>query len=119
ELTSDELPPQPQGLKLPLMPHQLSGLIWMKRMEEGTNKGGILADDMGLGKTLQSIALMLERPPDENKHRPTLVVAPVALLHQWKREIEKMVRPRYRLNVFILHGETRKATWLSLRAYDV
>ncbi|ETI23878.1 hypothetical protein G647_05685 [Cladophialophora carrionii CBS 160.54] len=119
ELTADQMPEQPQGLKVSLMPHQLSGLAWMKRMEEGTNKGGILADDMGLGKTLQSIALMLERPPPEDKHRPTLVVAPVALMHQWRREIEKMVRPRHRMNVFILHGETRKATWSSLRAYDI
>ncbi|KIW70595.1 hypothetical protein PV04_02851 [Phialophora macrospora] len=119
ELTADQMPEQPQGLKVSLMPHQLSGLAWMKRMEEGTNKGGILADDMGLGKTLQSIALMLERPPPENKHRPTLVVAPVALMHQWRREFEKMVRPRYRMNIFVLHGETRKATWSSLRAYDV
>jgi hypothetical protein len=119
EITADQMPEQPHGLKVSLMPHQISGLAWMKRMEEGTNKGGILADDMGLGKTLQSIALMLERPPPENKHRPTLVVAPVALMHQWKREIEKMVRPRHRMNVFILHGETRKATWSSVRAYDV
>ncbi|KAH0828319.1 SNF2 family N-terminal domain containing protein [Fonsecaea pedrosoi] len=119
ELTADHIPQQPPGLKATLMPHQLSGLAWMKRMEEGTNKGGILADDMGLGKTLQSIALMLERPPADNKPCPTLVVAPVALMHQWKREIEKMVRPRYRLNVFILHGESRKITWTALKAYDV
>jgi SNF2 family DNA or RNA helicase len=31
-------------------------------MEEGTNKGGILADDMGLGKTISSLALILSRP---------------------------------------------------------
>ncbi|EXJ68537.1 uncharacterized protein A1O5_08330 [Cladophialophora psammophila CBS 110553] len=119
ELTADQMPQQPPELKAVLMPHQLSGLAWMKRMEEGTNKGGILADDMGLGKTLQSIALMLERPPADNKQSPTLVVAPVALMHQWKREIEKMVRPQFRLNVFILHGESRKATWSALKAYDV
>lgn len=119
ELTANEMPPQPSGLKVSLMPHQLSGLAWMKRMEEGTNKGGILADDMGLGKTLQSIALILERPPPEDKKAPTLVVCPVALLHQWKREIEKMVRTRRTQQVLILHGETRKASWPSLKAYDV
>ncbi|KIX07402.1 uncharacterized protein Z518_02055 [Rhinocladiella mackenziei CBS 650.93] len=119
ELTADQVPQQTQRLKVTLMPHQLSGLAWMKKMEEGTNKGGILADEMGLGKTIQSIALMLERPPPEDKHRPTLVVAPVALMHQWRRELEKMVRSRYRFNVFTLHGDTRKATWASLKAYDV
>ena len=31
-------------------------------MEEGTNKGGILADDMGLGKTISTLALILCRP---------------------------------------------------------
>jgi SNF2 family DNA or RNA helicase len=30
-------------------------------MEEGTNKGGILADDMGLGKTISALALILTR----------------------------------------------------------
>ena len=49
----------PDGLNKNLMPHQASGLAWMKSQEEGTNKGGVLADDMGLGKTLQAIALML------------------------------------------------------------
>lgn len=31
-------------------------------MEEGKNKGGILADDMGLGKTISALALILSRP---------------------------------------------------------
>lgn len=34
-------------------------------MEEGTNKGGILADDMGLGKTISTLALLLSRPSND------------------------------------------------------
>ena len=37
-----------------LYPHQKLGLTWMVKMEEGSNKGGILADDMGLGKSDRS-----------------------------------------------------------------
>lgn len=54
----------PEGLKNSLYPHQIVALTWMKKMEEGTNKGGILADDMGLGKTISTLALMLTRPSD-------------------------------------------------------
>lgn len=57
----------PEGLKNSLYPHQIVALTWMKKMEEGTNKGGILADDMGLGKTISTLALMLSRPA---KSRP-------------------------------------------------
>jgi hypothetical protein len=52
----------PAGLKRPLYPHQDIALAWMKKMEEGTSKGGILADDMGLGKTISTLALLLARP---------------------------------------------------------
>lgn len=45
----------PAGLKRPLYPHQDIALAWMKKMEAGTNKGGILADDMGLGKTISTL----------------------------------------------------------------
>jgi SNF2 family DNA or RNA helicase len=49
----------PMGLIPPLMDHQVTGLQWLHKMEENTNKGGILADDMGLGKVIE-ILLMLQ-----------------------------------------------------------
>lgn len=52
----------PEGLKSSLYAHQEVALAWMKKMEAGTNKGGILADDMGLGKTITTLALLLARP---------------------------------------------------------
>jgi hypothetical protein len=52
----------PEGLKGTLYPHQEVALAWLKKMEEGTNKGGILADDMGLGKTISMLSLILSRP---------------------------------------------------------
>jgi SNF2 family DNA or RNA helicase len=38
--------PTPVDLKITLLEHQKLGLEWMVKMEQGTNKGGILADDM-------------------------------------------------------------------------
>lgn len=52
----------PEGLKYALYEHQKLALTWLKQMEEGTNKGGILADDIGLGKTISALALILSRP---------------------------------------------------------
>jgi len=44
---------------------------------------------MGLGKTVQSIALMLAHPQKEKgKPKTTLVVCPLALLHQWQEEVD-------------------------------
>jgi SNF2 family DNA or RNA helicase len=56
----------PEAMKYPLYAHQQFALKWMTAMEEGTNKGGILADDMGLGKTISTLALMVSRPSAEN-----------------------------------------------------
>lgn len=119
ELTPRELIQAPHTLKATLMPHQLKGLAWMRKMEEGSNKGGILADDMGLGKTVQSIALILDRPPAEGAHRPTLIVAPVALMHQWEREINKFVKTNHHLNTHIYHGSSKRSSWAALKTYDV
>lgn len=60
EIPEAERGNSPAGLKNGLYYHQQLALTWMKNMEAGTNKGGILADDMGLGKTISTLALMLE-----------------------------------------------------------
>lgn len=88
-------------------------------MEEGSNKGGILADDMGLGKTVQALSLIVSRPSDDPARKTTLIIAPVALMQQWKREIDRLLKPEYKLNVFVLHGDKRKTTFEKLKRYDV
>ena len=110
----------PEAMKYPLMPHQKLGLTWMKNMEEGSNKGGILADDMGLGKTIQALALMVSRKSPDPARKTNLVVAPVALMKQWEREIQKKLKNGpHALTTYILHGAKRDTTFADLKKYDV
>lgn len=67
-------------LRSTLLPHQLIGVDWCLEREAA---GCILADDMGLGKTVTACGVMVQ------KRLKTLVVAPIALLGQWKAEVEK------------------------------
>lgn len=109
----------PEALKYTLLDHQKLGLTWMKNMEEGKNKGGILADDMGLGKTIQALALMVSRPSEDKACKTNLVVAPVALMQQWKREIKRMLHSHRQLSVWILHGDKRRVRFQDLKRHDV
>lgn len=75
----------PEGLKGALYRHQEIALTWMKDMEVGTNKGGILADDMGLGKTISMLALILSRPA---KSKPKVMInAPTLLSVRYTNEL--------------------------------
>ena len=122
----EDLPPEnregtPDAMKYPLMEHQKLGLAWMMKMEEGSNKGGILADDMGLGKTIQALALMVHRRSQDPNRKTNLIVAPVALMKQWEREIQIKLKPgrENRLTTYILHGSNRQASWEHLKTFDV
>lgn len=75
---------------------------------------------MGLGKTVQALSLILARPSRDPAFKTTLVVAPVALLKQWEREIQSKVKPAYRLKTCILHGAVPRGMTVSkLLSYDV
>ena len=76
---------------------------------------------MGLGKTIQALALMVARRSTDRKCKTTLIVAPVALLKQWEREIQQKLKPgpRHTLTTFIFHGDKRHTSFERLRTYDV
>lgn len=103
----------PRKLNAKLYNYQKTGYFWMKYMLE-ENRGCILGDEMGLGKTLQVIALMLQFKQDGKL--PVLVVAPVSLLQNWKRECEKFAPD---LKCCIHHGIYRTGRYRELEEYDI
>ena len=74
----------PKTLNADLRDYQKEGFEWMARMDSW-GAGVCLADDMGLGKTIQSIAYLLHK----SKLGVSLVVAPVSVVPNWKKELER------------------------------
>lgn len=103
----------PAKLNAHLYPYQADGFKWMlARLQD--IQGAILGDEMGLGKTLQVITT-IQKLKDSGLG-PVLVVAPVSLLENWKRECQKFAPD---LNVFIHHGTNRTGLYKDLLHYDV
>lgn len=95
-LALSQPPALPKALRkeISLLPHQLQGVAWMQARlcaRESGFEGTLLADDMGLGKTLQSLALIAWYHESYVPARPCLVVAPVALLQNWRAEVRKFL----------------------------
>ncbi|GAA0739366.1 DEAD/DEAH box helicase family protein [Dactylosporangium roseum] len=97
-----ELLEPPPSLKGDLRPYQRRGFSWLAFLD-GLGVGALLADDMGLGKTIQVLALeahLRERGP----RPPTLVVCPLSVLGNWRREIERFTP---HLTTAVHHGSDR------------
>lgn len=102
-------PHLPRSLRpdVSLKAHQRYGLAWMQhlwRLSPTHCRGALLADDMGLGKTIQLLSLIASCLEAEPAMDPVLVVAPVALLENWKEEIDKFFLPNA-LPVLTLYGD--------------
>mmetsp|Transcript_18969 Transcript_18969/g.40753 ORF Transcript_18969/g.40753 Transcript_18969/m.40753 type:complete len:1467 (+) Transcript_18969:81-4481(+) len=94
-------------LRLPRQVHdrlynyQRQGLVWMWNLFK-RGMGGILADEMGLGKTVQAAAF-LACLKYTNLASTFMVVAPVTLLEQWKRELQEWSK-QTGLETFVMQG---------------
>jgi ATP-dependent DNA helicase len=78
---------------------------------------GILADQMGLGKTVQTIGFLSHLKQNGVKG-PFLIIAPMATLGNWKREVERWCPS---MKSLLYHGtkdERAEMRATHLRGYD-
>ena len=95
----------PESFKGELRPYQQKGLSWLAFLDR-LGLGPCLADDMGLGKTIQLIALLQHERTEAGGARlaPTLIVVPMSIVGNWKREAERFAPE---LRVLVHHGVDR------------
>ncbi|MFI7447520.1 DEAD/DEAH box helicase [Nonomuraea sp. NPDC049714] len=93
----------PAGLDATLRPYQERGLAWLSFLSE-LGLGGVLADDMGLGKTVTTLALLVHERAGSARTEPTLLVCPMSLVGNWRREAARFA-PELRVHVH--HGSGR------------
>ncbi|KAL6502913.1 Protein CHROMATIN REMODELING 8 [Orobanche hederae] len=97
------------GLKIPetifskLFDYQKVCVQWLWELHcQGA--GGIIGDEMGLGKTIQILAF-LGSLHFSGMYKPSIIICPVTLLRQWKREARKWY-PGF--HVEILHDSVQE-----------
>ena len=79
----------PKGLRAEMRPYQKDGFDFLCHLTK-VKLGGILADDMGLGKTLQTLAwLAWLKERHAKTPKPSLVICPASVLHNWRREANR------------------------------
>src|SRR6185503_2518532 len=101
EAAFEELPPA-AGLQAELRPYQKRGYSWLAFLRRW-GLGACLADDMGLGKTVQTLAHLLQARGSAG-WRPALVVCPMSVIGNWRREAERFAPA---LPVLVHHGGGR------------
>nr|WP_295781898.1 DEAD/DEAH box helicase [Rhodoferax sp.] len=105
----------PTSVQASLRPYQQQGLNWLQFLREH-GLAGILADDMGLGKTLQTLAhIQVEKDAGRLTH-PALIIAPVSLMGNWRREAERFCPD---LRTLVLHGKERHDAAHAMTEHDI
>jgi SNF2 family DNA or RNA helicase len=105
----------PKSVNATLRPYQQQGVNWLQFLRE-YGLAGILADDMGLGKTLQALAhIQIEKDAGRLTH-PALIIAPVSLMGNWKREAERFCPD---LRALVIHGADRHEVAGSMMEHDI
>ena len=107
--------PAPTGLNAELRPYQLQGLCWLQFLRTHS-LGGILADDMGLGKTLQTLAHIQCEKEAGRLDRPVLILAPLSLMGNWRREAARFTPG---LRVIVVHGQKRHRAAARMGGCDI
>ena len=105
----------PSGLMATLRPYQLHGLAWLQFLRHHT-LGGVLADDMGLGKTLQTLAHVLTEKHAGRLDLPALIIAPVSLMDNWRKEAARFTPG---LRTLVLHGADRHSAATDMARADI
>ncbi|XP_076928066.1 protein CHROMATIN REMODELING 8-like [Bidens hawaiensis] len=99
------------GLNIPdsifsqLFDYQKVGVQWLWELH-CQRAGGIIGDEMGLGKTIQVLSF-LGALHFSKMYKPSIIICPVTLLRQWKRESKKWY-PNF--HVEILHDSAQDSS---------
>ena len=104
-------------LETVLRPYQKEGVYWM-RFLESAGLSGLLADEMGLGKTLQTLTwLSLPRVGQTtSEKRPSLIICPTSLVHNWQAEAKKFTPW---LKTLVVSGPDRARVFGEIDAADL
>lgn len=68
---------------------------------------------------IQALSLLCANPSKNPACKTTLIIAPVALMRQWEKEIERHVHPNHKLSVYLYHGTGKNVDFARLRQFDV
>ncbi|MFS7975388.1 putative DNA helicase chromatin remodeling SNF2 family [Helianthus anomalus] len=105
------------GLNIPdsifsqLFDYQKVGVQWLWELH-CQRAGGIIGDEMGLGKTIQVLSF-LGALHFSKMYKPSIIICPVTLLRQWKREAKKWY-PNF--HVEILHDSAQDSSYKKKQA---
>lgn len=122
QMSADRKPVLPQSLRpnVLLKSYQMVGVAWLQNLWEASPdncRGTVLADDMGLGKTLQLLTFIASCFEADPTLPPALVVAPVALLENWRKELNHFFEPGT-LQLLMLYGSALKSLRVSKHELD-